>query len=372
MIIQEIMAPPKKIIPKRRTDPKRKVTQPKITRRTRQTEHTNKDKEEEATVTMTQTKIDALITKRVAELLTAELSKEGGKKNMDSQAQGNNSRRGGLYKDFMNCKSLDFNGTEGAVGLLQWFEKVESVFRLSDCAEDSRVKYATGTFTNTALSWWTAHTNIVGIDQANNTPWEEVKEMLKGEYCPRNEIQKLERELWDLVVKGNDIAGYTRRFHELSIMCPELVTPENKRIERYIWGLPQPIQGNVIASEAVTLSSAIRLAHKLMDIVIRHEEATKTAEIKAYHIEQSSNLSYRGSKPFCNICKRHHEEPCTWKVCEQCRKTGHLAEDCRTVAPGASYNCFNCGEEGHFRRNFPMFMDQEIKTREHRNVNISR
>ena len=148
-----------------------------------------------------------------------------------------------------------------------------------------------------------------------------------------------------------------------------MVTPEYKRLERYIWGLPQSIQGNVIASRPVTLSSAIRLAHDLMDQVIRHSGATKTAEtrsndnkrkldenqersyeqhpykepnvIKAYYVGQSSNSSYLGTKPFCNICKRHH------------------TKECREVAWGNNSSCFNCGEKGHFRRNCPMFLDQD-------------
>jgi hypothetical protein len=67
--------------------------------------------------------------------------------------------------------------------------------------------------------------------------------------------------------------------------------------------------------------------------------------IKAYYVRQSSNSSYFGTKPFCNICKRHHPGPCPM--------------DCKAVAPDTNNNCFNCGEKGHFRRNCPLFIDQE-------------
>ncbi|GJV77980.1 hypothetical protein Tco_1509564 [Tanacetum coccineum] len=58
------------------------------------------------------------------------------------------------YTKFMNCQPFNFKGTEGAVGLIRWFEKTELVFLRSNCAEDCKVKFATGTLTEEALSWW--------------------------------------------------------------------------------------------------------------------------------------------------------------------------------------------------------------------------
>ncbi|GJY96702.1 hypothetical protein Tco_0513612 [Tanacetum coccineum] len=45
------------------------------------------------------------------------------------------------YKDFLNCKALSFKGTEGVVVLSQWFEKMESVFHISNCAVENQVKF---------------------------------------------------------------------------------------------------------------------------------------------------------------------------------------------------------------------------------------
>ncbi|GKF59971.1 hypothetical protein Tco_0176757 [Tanacetum coccineum] len=47
------------------------------------------------------------------------------------------------YKDFLNCKPLTFKGTEGVVVLSHWFEKMESVFHISNCAVENQVKFAT-------------------------------------------------------------------------------------------------------------------------------------------------------------------------------------------------------------------------------------
>ncbi|GJW27299.1 hypothetical protein Tco_0041110 [Tanacetum coccineum] len=58
------------------------------------------------------------------------------------------------YKEFMSCQPFNFKGTEGVVGLICWFERTESVSSCSNCTEDCKVKFATGTLTEEALSWW--------------------------------------------------------------------------------------------------------------------------------------------------------------------------------------------------------------------------
>nr|GEW32650.1 hypothetical protein [Tanacetum cinerariifolium] len=59
----------------------------------------------------------------------------------------------GNYKEFISCQPFYFNCTEGAVDLIRWFEQKESVFSRSNCAEENRVTFATGTLTDDALSW---------------------------------------------------------------------------------------------------------------------------------------------------------------------------------------------------------------------------
>ncbi|GJY36621.1 RNA-directed DNA polymerase, eukaryota [Tanacetum coccineum] len=56
------------------------------------------------------------------------------------------------YKEFMNCQPIKFKGTEGAIGLIHWFERTESVFSRSNCSKDCKVKFATSTLTEEALS----------------------------------------------------------------------------------------------------------------------------------------------------------------------------------------------------------------------------
>ncbi|PWA73041.1 reverse transcriptase domain-containing protein [Artemisia annua] len=62
--------------------------------------------------------------------------------------------------------------------------------------------------------------------------WEDFKALMVEEFCPSNEMQKLEEELWNHTMVGANHAGYTDKFHELARMVPHLVTPESKRIDR--------------------------------------------------------------------------------------------------------------------------------------------
>nr|GEY95606.1 reverse transcriptase domain-containing protein [Tanacetum cinerariifolium]GEY95784.1 reverse transcriptase domain-containing protein [Tanacetum cinerariifolium] len=71
------------------------------------------------------------------------------------------------YKEFISFQPFYFNGTEGAVGLIRWFERTESVFSHSNVTEDCKVKFATGTLTENALSWWNSYAKPIGIEQAD-------------------------------------------------------------------------------------------------------------------------------------------------------------------------------------------------------------
>ncbi|GJR69249.1 reverse transcriptase domain-containing protein [Tanacetum coccineum] len=116
------------------------------------------------------------------------------------------------YQDFLKCQPLNFNGTEGVVGLTRWFEKMETIFHISNCLEKYQVKYASCTLLNSALTWWNSHKRTIRIETAYAMSWAKLMKLMTEVYCPRNEVQKMETELWNLAVKGNDLTAYTRRF----------------------------------------------------------------------------------------------------------------------------------------------------------------
>ncbi|GKF61802.1 putative reverse transcriptase domain-containing protein, partial [Tanacetum coccineum] len=132
------------------------------------------------------------------------------------------------------CQPLSFNRTEGVVRLTHWFEKMETVFHISNYPEKYQVKYATCTLLNNALTWWNSHKRTIGIEAAYAMSWTKLTKLMTEVYSLRNEIQKMETELWNLAVKGNDLTTYTRRFQELVLLCTRIVPNEEDKVERFI------------------------------------------------------------------------------------------------------------------------------------------
>nr|GEU88955.1 reverse transcriptase domain-containing protein [Tanacetum cinerariifolium] len=169
----------------------------------------------------------------------------------------------GNYKEFISCQPFYFNCTKGAVGLIRWFERTESVFSCSKCAEEDRVTFATGTLTNDALSWWNAYAHPIGVEQANKIGWTELKRLLTNKYCPRTEIKKMEDEFYNLVIKENDLMTYIRRFQELALLYPNMVPNSKKLMEVFIEGLPRSIEGNVTSLKPQTLEEIITITQRI-------------------------------------------------------------------------------------------------------------
>ncbi|GJW62929.1 reverse transcriptase domain-containing protein [Tanacetum coccineum] len=116
------------------------------------------------------------------------------------------------FKEFIRCQPFYFNDTEGVVELIHWFERTKSVFSRSNCVEENRVTFSTGTLTDDALSWWNAYAQPIRIEQVNRITWTELKRLLTNKYCPRTEVKKMKDEFYNLVVKRDDLKTYVRRF----------------------------------------------------------------------------------------------------------------------------------------------------------------
>ncbi|GJV54755.1 putative reverse transcriptase domain-containing protein [Tanacetum coccineum] len=186
--------------------------------------------------------------KRLVEKLMAKAIEEYEKSraNLDSarSSGGNTGNAGGTvnvqgcsHKTFMNGKPHSFNGTEGVVSITYWIEKVEQVFEICKCAKEDKVMFAASTFEGRALIWWNGNVHTLGLVNANR----------------------------------DDIEVYSNRFHELVLMCPELVSTEKKKIEKYIHGFHERIKGNLTSSKPTTLHDAINMARELVEQAVQGE-----------------------------------------------------------------------------------------------------
>ncbi|GKE32840.1 putative reverse transcriptase domain-containing protein, partial [Tanacetum coccineum] len=269
------------------------------------------------------------------------------------------------YTDFMKCQPLNFKGTEGVVGLSQWIEKMESVFHISGCAIDNQVKFATCTLLGAALTWWNDHVRTLGHDAAYAKTWGTLKKKLTDKYCPKGEIKKLEIELWNLKVRGNDVAAYTQRFQELALMCTKFLADETEKVDKYISGLPDNIHGNVMSARPKTLDDAIELANerKSDDSSRNNQQPHKKQNVaREYTAGLGEKKAYTGNLPLCTKCNYHHTGQCAPK-CGNCKRYGHTTNDCRVNTNNNNNNnnnknqkagaCYECGNTGHIKKNCP-------------------
>ncbi|GJS02873.1 putative reverse transcriptase domain-containing protein [Tanacetum coccineum] len=188
-------------------------------------------------------------------------------------------------------------GTEGAVGLCQWFEKLEYVFRINDCKERDKVKFATATLQGRALTWWNGRIASMGIDAANGTPWTE---------------------------------------------------PEQVKVEQYIHGLSKNIRGDVTSSRPAGIDEAVRMAYQLMGQIIQGKTD------KASEGEKRKGEGDRGGR---GDNRRDYNRRQNQRRANAGAMTNAAPNDNETAACWSldrkEVTCFNCNEKGHRNRDCP-------------------
>ncbi|GJS24763.1 putative reverse transcriptase domain-containing protein [Tanacetum coccineum] len=313
---------------------------------------------------MNQAAIERLVTQRVNAAVEAERARQAnarGQRNNANEAGGQGgapAARECTFSGFMKCNPTVFHGHEGAVELSRWFEKTEMVFRISECAEARKVKFVAATLQGRALTWWNSQVATRGLEAANQIGWTEMRKLMTEEFCPIEEIQRMEHEIWNLKVKGFDITAYTKRFHELVQLCPEMVPSERKKIEAY----NRIAEGNKRKWES---SQGGNNRNNNRDNTRHNQQSNqRQGNARAMTTAPAEQGGYAGNKPLCNRCRKHHFGYCK-VVCNNCGKAGHMARDCKGKAIATDANarptvtCYDCGEKGHTRNYCPKRRDPQ-------------
>ncbi|GJX99728.1 putative reverse transcriptase domain-containing protein [Tanacetum coccineum] len=237
---------------------------------------------------------------------------------------------------------------EGVVSLTRWIKKMESVFNINGCAIENQVKFATCTLLGAALTWWNGQIRTL-CPEAYAMTREVLKKKMTDKYCPQGEIKKLEIELWNLKVKGNDVPAYTERFQELTLICTKFVANETEKVDKYISGLPDNIYRNVKSARPKTLDETIELANDLMDQKLR-TYAERQFDNKRKADDSSRNNHGHQQQPF----KRQNVAKEFFLVNTNVANT----QKGNGAAPKGN-GCFECGAPGHFKRDCPKLKNKD-------------
>ncbi|GJV85007.1 reverse transcriptase domain-containing protein [Tanacetum coccineum] len=241
----------------------------------------------------------------------------------------NNGRRGCSYKEFLDCNPKEYDGKGGAIVYNCWIEKMESVQDMSRCGDDQKVKYTAGSFVGKALTRWNSQIYTRSRETVVGMAWEDFKTLMREEFSPINEMQKLETKLVphlkagtltdEAIRNGSLKKNPKKRGNSKEPSRDRNVKDDNKRTRT----------GNAFATTAN---------------LVRRE--------------------YTGAALKCANYNLHHspESPC--RACFNCNRLGYLAKDCRVVPrmvnlvnarhPTATHGaCFECGGTDHFKAACP-------------------
>ncbi|GJX43723.1 hypothetical protein Tco_0260399 [Tanacetum coccineum] len=226
---------------------------------------------------MTHAMIKEMIEQCVEEALEAFQNREPTRENRDGHEDDNgnenrNSNRDGGRNSNWNRLgggnkngNPNVNGNERVVGLTRWLEKMEK---------------------NGALTWWKSHKRTVRTNVAYAMTW---KALMK--------------------------------------LMTEMVLEEEDRVENFIGGLFENIQGNVIVAEPTRLQDA--------QPPFKRQNGNGQNVARVYTVGNSEKMGYDGPLPYCNKCKLHHEGQCTVK-CGNSKRVWHMTRDCRAAVAAAT------------------------------------
>nr|GEW77633.1 putative reverse transcriptase domain-containing protein [Tanacetum cinerariifolium] len=123
-----------------------------------------------AAPTMTQATIRQLVADSVTAVLKAQAASMASSDNLNrnTRPRENHVAKRGSYKECISYQPFYFNGIEGVVGLIRWFEQTELVFSRSNCAEENKVPFTIRTLIDDTLNSNNNNNNNYPNNHVNN------------------------------------------------------------------------------------------------------------------------------------------------------------------------------------------------------------
>ncbi|GJW47798.1 putative reverse transcriptase domain-containing protein [Tanacetum coccineum] len=250
------------------------------------------------TTPMTDEQLKTLIAQGAADIL-AECDATRSRNGKDNHDSGTGVRRRAplarecTYPDFMKCKPLYFKGTEGVIELTQWFERMETVLRISNCTVENQIKFATCTLLGSVLTW-------MFLEESDK-------------------IAKYVGGLPDMIHRSVKTSK-PKTMQDAIEFTTELM---DKKINTFV----ERQADNKRKFDGTSKNNQNK----------QQQRNKRQRTGRAYTAGPGEKKPYGGSKPLCSKCNYHHDGPCAPK-CHRCNIVGHLACDCRSTANANTTN----------------------------------
>nr|GEX96694.1 putative reverse transcriptase domain-containing protein [Tanacetum cinerariifolium] len=152
---------------------------------------------------------------------------------------------------------------------------------------------------------------------------------------------------------------------QLALMYDKMFLEESNEVEKYVGGLPDMIHESVKASKPKTMQEAIEFTTELMDQKILTLAERQAKKKKKFEDTLRNNQNQQQQFKRNNV-----DRLIRLGLCTNYKRIGHSACDCKSQPAAANKNqraqgvnqrvltCFECGAQGHFRRNYPKLRNQ--------------
>ena len=252
-------------------------------------------------------------------------------------------------KDFQRYKPPTFDGGKmDPIAAEVWLEAVETAFIYMKCPPEFQVHCGTYMLKGEAHFWWKGAQRAITPEEGYIS-WNQFKEAYLCKYYPVVARHKCQTAFLELKQGDKTVEDYDLEFNKLARFCPEYVSNEKMKIDRFIAGLRIELQGPVLVQTTSDYAVALRVA-TVMDMprqVAKQNVPVVTTQNAFGQRRRPNRNSFRSdrqprgrferrgrapeyNRPECPNCRKYHEGECFAGTggCFGCGKPGHRIADC--------------------------------------------